>query len=204
MRKNNICKRLSRSLEMLCFVLLIIGFFSMFWFYVTSFQPSGFSITTSTVLSILIVFLVGCSVHFNGSTYEPRIKELSTPSKAYIFLLCAFGCFFAFLFTVSYALHVVFSKQEERAVYIVPLGETGRRLSHCGSTVRITAVKDFLTDSYGAEMRDICFDQDAYHKIHKVYSANPGEKAKVFLIDYTVSMFGEEYFEGTTRYIDRE
>ena len=204
MHKKNVFNRLGQSLEILCLVLLIIGVFSVFWFYMTGFKSSGLSITISIILSILFVSLVSCSVHFNSSTYEPKIKKKSTLVKGYIFVLAAFGCFSAFMFSLCYPLHILFSKPEERAVYIAPLGESGRRLSFCESMVRIIAVDDFLTNSYGAKISDICFEKDAYRKIHKVYSADPGEKAKVFLIDYTASMFGEEYFEGTTRYIDGE
>jgi len=175
--------------------LMWLSVLAMLSAYRMEYKPSDFtiyiSISASIILSLFLIYLI----EKEKSAYQAKVKNLKLAPKILIYS-CFFGMFYcAFAYALCYSAHYMSAQNTPEAVYVVPVGDTGRKMTHCATTIRVIGVADFLKYSYQAEAINYCLSKEQYNDILRVYSGGSSDKAKTFIAEYRSSIFGKEFVE---------
>lgn len=176
-------------------LMMWISVFAMLWAFSTTYKPSDVTIYISIPFSILLASLFFYLVGNEKIDTKVWKKDAHFLPKSIFYVYFVIGYYLSSSYVFLYACHIVFGQNTQSVSYVVPIGETGRKIAYCSTTIRVIGVLDFLKNSYEAETVEHCASEKTYRKVLAVYSDGSSEKAKTFIAEYKSSLFGKEFID---------
>jgi len=136
-------------------------------------------------LSLLFLGLLYYEVNFCGDLYAPDIDKKSVVLKFFIFFIHGVLYFPIGASLVGGVENFLFGKSQYLVRSAIPIGEHGRRLNFCASTVV------FYNSKSPDDAIKHCVDPIDFFRISRDYSKN--RHSAIYTVEYRVSFLGDTY-----------
>lgn len=174
----------------------------MFWAYKTNYIPSEITVYSCFIFSVILGSCLIYMIETGKLEYEAKMKYLPIAPKLIVYISFFGMYYFLSVYLFSYTVHSVLSKQEQRLVYIVPKGESGRRLTYCNKTVSVIDAEAYFSITH--KPIEYCFDSEEYSNVLDEYSDQNNQNAKIFMGKYKKSNLGYEFLSADKINTDKE